>query len=262
MSLSSTAFIWNGAEFVPCDGIPVSDRGFRYGMALFESLAIRNGRVEFLDGHLARLEAACHRCGWPVDPAVLTCAGAWFEQISGPAFCRIYITAGEGGPADPITAPQVVLFVEPRELPGPQAIRLGFHSEPFFPFLGGLKTANYWANAEALRQARAAGNDEALLLTLRGILISACMANVFVELGGRWVTPHLATGARSGVVREWVIQRHGAVQSALSRKDLKRATACFLTNCWNGVVPVATLSGRPLDIALADTLRSDFFAKA
>lgn len=259
MTDHSQSAIWNGSEFVPCGGIPPSDRGFRYGMALFESLAVRGGKVEFLAAHIARLEAACRRCGWLVDRAALSVAGQWFETISGPVFARIYVTAGEGGPAAPVMAPRVLLFAEPRSTAATQPLRLRLHPDPFLPLLGGLKTANYWANAEALRAARAAGCDEALLFNPQGVLISACMANVFVELDSQWVTPPVSSGARAGVVREWVMRRRDVKERELAPGDLEQATACFLTSCWSGVTPVAVLDGRELDPRFPEVLRGEFF---
>ena len=259
MTPAAQSSIWNGDTFVPCSGIPISDRGFRYGMALFESLAIRAGRVEFLDAHLSRLESACCQCGWPVESAVLAHAGELFKQMEGSAFGRIYVTAGEGGPSDPVTKPQVVLFVEPRSAPSPEPYRVGIHPEPFVPLLGGLKTANYWANIAALQAARATGCDEALLFNQRGELISACMANVFVVLDGQLITPPLSSHARAGVVREWVMGQRSVVERALSLADLSHATGCFFTSSWAGVMPVVMLDGRPLDLSPGETLRAEFF---
>jgi branched-subunit amino acid aminotransferase/4-amino-4-deoxychorismate lyase len=256
----SQSAIWNGSEFVPCSGIPVSDRGFRYGMSLFESLAVRGGKAEFLAAHIARLEAACRRCGWTVDRDAFAASGAWLEAIPGPMFARIYVTAGDGGPAAPVLAPRILLFAERRGAAGAtDSLRLRIHPEPFLPLLDGLKTANYWANAEALRMSRAAGCDEALLLNPRGVLISACMANVFVELDGAWVTPPVSSGARAGVVREWVMRRREVRERELSAPDLEKSTACFLTSCWSGVTPVAALEGRELDTRFAEELRAEFF---
>ncbi|MCX6967908.1 MAG: aminotransferase class IV [Verrucomicrobia bacterium] len=254
-------WLWNGSKFAPDNRIPVSDRGFRYGMALFESLALRDGGVEFLDAHLARLESACSQCGWPLNPTVLKCAGERLNQMAGPAFARIYVTAGEGGPCDPVTAPQVVLFVEPRSAPSPEPSRVGVHREPFLPLLGGLKTANYWANLAALQAARATGCDEALVFNPRGELISACMANVFVVLEGRLVTPPISSGARAGVVREWVMARRAVIERPISREELSRVSGCFLTSSWTGVKPVAMLDGRLLQTALAEELCAEFFSK-
>jgi len=259
---SKHALLWNGSAFIPCASVPLTDRGFRYGLALFESLAIRNGRAEFLDAHLARLEAAALQCGWPLDPVILARAGEALSQLGSPAFARIYVTAGDGAPTAPVTQPRVFLFAEPREAPAAQAIAVRTHPEPFLPVLGGLKTANYWANIAALQTAQAAGCDEALLFNPREELVSACMANVFVALDGQLVTPPLSSGARAGVTREWVMQRRAVSERIITREDLQHATHCFLTSCWAGVKPVAVLDGQPLETGPAETLRAEFFSRA
>jgi len=136
---------------------------------------------------------------------------------------------------------------------------VGLHPEPFLPLLGGLKTANYWANLAALQGAHAAGCDEALLFNPGGELVSACMANVFVEREGQLMTPPTASGARAGVVREWVMGRRTVVERTLTRADLAGSTGCFLTSSWAGVKPVAMLDGKLLDTTLAEALRTEFF---
>ena len=230
-------------------------------MSLFESFAVRNGRVEFLGAHLDRLEAACRQCGWPVYSAAFLRAGEFLRALPAPAFARLYVTAGDGSPVMPVKTPRVLLLAEPRSPSLPAAYRVAAHSTPHVPVLGGLKTGNYWANLEALAWARHGGFDEALLFNPDVALISACMANVFVMLGGEWVTPHPATGARPGVIREWVMQRYSPgkiVQRALTLHDLDKATECFLTSSWMGVLPVASLDTRPLGITVAEALRAEF----
>ena len=37
--------------------IPLTDREFRYGMSVFETLAVRHGKILFLEQHLAALHA-------------------------------------------------------------------------------------------------------------------------------------------------------------------------------------------------------------
>jgi len=261
----SVLHLWNGADFVPCAGVPFTDRGFRYGMSLFESLAVRSGGVEFLDAHLARLEEACRRCGWPVCSAALARAGEWLRALCGPAFARIYVTAGDGSPAGSVVTPRVFLFAEPRSMAAEQeCCRAVCRPVPHLPVFAGFKTGNYWANLEAVAWARNSGVDEALLFNPEGNLISACMANVFVLRNGQWVTPDPASGARAGVAREWVLRKSSlgrVTQQALNRSDLSEATGCFLTNSWLGVLPVSILDGRRLDTAAGERLRAEFFAK-
>jgi branched-subunit amino acid aminotransferase/4-amino-4-deoxychorismate lyase len=90
------------------------------------------------------------------------------------------------------------------------------------------------------------------------------MANVFAVFEGELVTPHPSTGARPGLIREWVMQRYTGskiVQRALTWGDLDRVTECFLTSSWNGVVPVTSLDARPLQTTVAEALKAEFWAE-
>ena len=46
------------------------------------------------------------------------------------------------------------------------------------------------------------------------------MANVFVVSEGRVRTPDIGTGARAGVVREWVMDRVKVTEALLTRADI------------------------------------------
>jgi 4-amino-4-deoxychorismate lyase len=85
-----------------------------------------------------------------------------------------------------------------------------------------------------------------LLFNDRAELVSACCANVFVVRDEQVSTPSRSTGARAGVIREWVIGRRKVEERRLRREDVLNADEIFLTNSWIGVMPVATLEGRPL----------------
>ena len=80
----------------------------------------------------------------------------------------------------------------------------------------------------------------------RAELVSACMANVFVVRDDRISTPARSSGARAGVIREWVIGRRKVEERRLRREDVVNADEIFLTSSWIGVRPVATVEGRPL----------------
>lgn len=243
----------------------MTDRGFRYGMSLFESLAIRRDKVEFLAGHLARLETACRQCGWPLAPSLLIRAGELLHGLlPGPTFARIYVTAGDGAPTAPVEAPRIFILTEPRTVNPRETCRVALRPAPHVPLLGGLKTANYWANLESLAWAHKDGFDEALLFNTDGALVSACMGNVFAMFEGELVTPHPSTGARAGLVREWVMQRFTGckiVQRALTWGDLDQVSECFLTSSWKGIVPVVSLDARPLQTNVAEALRAEFWSE-
>lgn len=261
--MTHSAWIWNGEEFAICDSIPLTDRGFRYGMSVFESLPVRNNNPLFLPSHYERLRHACAQTGFVNALPPLEDFDVLLRGISFDAFARIYVTAGDGSISAQATADgRVVVFAEPRtarEKYGDEAYKLALHPTPAIPLLGGLKTANYWANLLALQKARQRGYDESLLFNTNGDLISACMANVFVVRQGRIKTPAADIGARAGVIREWVMRRRPVAQGRVTAEDIENAGEIFLTSSWLGVMPVAALEGRELPSrSVAEQLRVEY----
>jgi branched-subunit amino acid aminotransferase/4-amino-4-deoxychorismate lyase len=241
------SWIWREGAFAPFESLPLTDRGFRYGMAVFESLRITQGHAEFFEQHQSRLLQACAERELPVEEAALSACAALFTEGQASGFARIYVTAGDGGPAAPAEQPRVVVLLESRIPPGPDdSWEITLHDESYHAPFGGLKTANYWFNTDAFAQARRRGFDETLLFNDRAEVVSASMANVFIVRDDRLYTPHRSTGARTGVVREWVMKRRKVVERRLRREDVVNADEIFLTNSWIGVMPVATVEGRPL----------------
>ena len=240
------AWLWDGSAFEPATSVPISDRGFRFGMSLFESMCVRNGAIEFWPQHQQRILTACAERDFPMPETAVAAVETVFQNERAGGFARIYVTAGDGSPAAPITAPRVFLFIEPREPEREDSWALTFHDDSCRPIFGGLKTANYWFNTDALAQARARKFDEALFFNDLGELVSACCANVFLVKDERILTPSRASGCRAGVVREWIMKRRKVVERRIRQADVTKADEIFLTNSWLGVMPIATLEGRPL----------------
>jgi branched-subunit amino acid aminotransferase/4-amino-4-deoxychorismate lyase len=241
------SWVWTGRAFEDVDSVPISDRGFRYGMSVFESLRVTAGTPEFFEKHTARLIQACAEREIALDERSLPQVPELFGAQSG--FARIYVTAGDGAPTAEATAPRVIVFIEDRTPPKPDdPWEIGLHDESYHAPFGGMKTANYWFNCDALAHARRRKFDEALLFNDRAELVSACMANVFIVRDDRISTPPRSSGARAGVIREWVTGRRKVEERRLRREDVVNADEIFLTNSWIGVMPVATLEGRPLGV--------------
>ena len=90
----------DGRFFEEADArVPVSDRGFLYGDALFETLRTYN-RVPFLlEEHLERLLVSCLDLG--IRPAedraeLARAVDSLLEQTSGESYLRIVVTRGSG----------------------------------------------------------------------------------------------------------------------------------------------------------------------
>ncbi|EDY21330.1 Branched-chain amino acid aminotransferase/4-amino-4-deoxychorismate lyase-like protein [Chthoniobacter flavus Ellin428] len=255
MEAKMKSWIWTGAAYKTCKTVPLTDRGFRYGMSVFESLRVNAGGPEFFDKHLARIIQACAERDIPVDESGLAAAQAvlsdpktWRALLrqrpdSGPlappmsparkpkppedltaGFARIYVTAGDGGPATLAEHPRIFVFIEPRTPPGPDdAWEVGLHDESYQPLFGGLKTANYWFNSDALAQARLRKFDETILFNDRAEVVSACCANIFVVRDDRLCTPPRSSGCRAGVI---LLMGHRPPQSRGTPSPSRRHRQC------------------------------------
>ena len=239
------------------------DRGLRFGMSVFETIAVHTGRRVFLREHMQRLRRAALEllevdAGGLCDEAIaITEAG--LRRAEG--VLRIYITAGPGGLCDPCSEPAgFALFEECPVTAGPGAgRRIDFARAPFSPVPGGWKTGNYWQNIRALKEARHRGLDETVLLDWQGLVVGCACANLFAVQAGRLVTPALACGARPGVVREWIIARTGCGEVALTGDELVASEEIFFTNSRVGIAGVTSLAGKELEGSpFAESLARDY----
>jgi branched-subunit amino acid aminotransferase/4-amino-4-deoxychorismate lyase len=172
---------------------------------------------------------------------------------------RVYVTAGDGGPADAVQAPRVFALFEPLagNLPDWQTAEL--HPEPVTPFARGAKTGNYWVQCAAQSTARSAGFDHALLHDQEGRLLSAAMGNVFFVLDGTLCTPSTSLALRPGIMRAWVMAEQSVREVEMAVNRLKDAEEIFLTNSRLGVMPLhfGAVEPGPIGCALRDRCRRE-----
>lgn len=244
---------WNDGAWNEDAELAVTDRAVRYGMAVFETIGVRDGKPVFLEEHCALLANSAQQLfgiAWkPVPPPPLD------RSLQG--MLRIYITAGDGGPTDEVTAPRIfALFesVEPAASAAFQTARL--HPDPVMPFARGCKTANYWMNCAAQAQANKSGHDHALLHDTEGNILSAAFGNLFFVIDGALCTPALTLAVRPGIVRDWVMRRRTVREVALPADRLGEASELFLTNSRLGVMPlhVGNIAPGPVGRALREDI--------
>jgi branched-subunit amino acid aminotransferase/4-amino-4-deoxychorismate lyase len=258
---SGSAFLawsWDGRSIIPhAEGIPLTDRGFRYGQHLFESIAVRNGEALLALEHLDLLAAATKRNGFALARPLYSALRRFVRSILlSDGMLRIYLTAGEGAPGAPIRHAGCYLTWEPAHFPTEAEVAKGFRLTVLkSPFLGtqwGEKSGNYAEHLTALTSARADSADEGIILDAKGHAISCAMSNLLVWIpissrGNRnqsvLCTPPIARGARSGAVLGWVKKNTLVMELDLRRGHLKKAVAMAVTNSRLGVMPVSSLDG-------------------
>ena len=196
--------LWIDGAIEPAVGRHLSayDRGFQLGDGVFETLRSRAGHPTELAEHLARLRRSAAGLDIPLPPSVerdLTRGIAELlaaEGLDGPdadASVRITISRGavsERGllPAEPTDA---TIVIQAWPVPPPPAGHLerglhlvasSVHRDPASP-LAALKTTSRADYVYARLEARRAGADDALFLTIDGRLSEATSANLFLVRG-------------------------------------------------------------------------------
>ena len=69
---------WNGRAFEVCFDVPLHDRGFRYGMSVFESFPVLASEPQHFDAHLMRLRVACTEREFDFDEMAMAAADLRF----------------------------------------------------------------------------------------------------------------------------------------------------------------------------------------
>jgi branched-chain amino acid aminotransferase len=242
--------------------VPVLDRGYLYGDAVFEALRTFGGRPDALDEHLARLGRSCARIGMPMPVSAERFAHEVHAAIaavpSEERYLRIMITRGDRpeaiAPSDDVS-PRRVIIVRPLSAAPPEleppSIRLATAVSPPSPLYAGAKPTAYLANLLAIAGAQRAGADDALLLGAHGEVLEGATSSVFFVQGGAITTPPLALGILPGITRDRVLRLAAEagfpVRESLSFIDAAyRADEIFLTSSVRGIVSAVALDGRPI----------------
>ncbi len=256
--------------------VSVFDRGFLYGDSVYEVVRTYGGRPFELAAHLARLRHSADRIGlepkWDAARATAeidrTLEAARGGDLPDPAeapwnagerYIRIVLTRGAGEIGlDPALAVDPVAVVIAQPLAGPparayvdgvKAAIVGVRRASPQAIDPSAKTGAHLPNVLALREARAAGAYEALLLDDRGFVTEGSSSNVFAARGGRIVTPPLAAGILEGVTRGVVLRLAREVgvpaeEAPLKPADLEAADEVFITSTIREIVPVVRLGDR------------------
>jgi len=276
--MTDARHVWVDGRLLPADGLHLSafDRGFQLGDGIFETLRVRGGRPTELAQHVARLgrSAAGLDIALPADIADRVAEGIAallaVDAMDGPAGdVSIRITVSRGAfhgrgllPSSEQASPTLAIQAWPVPPTPPGHLEHGLHlvtsavrRDPSNP-LATLKTTSRADYVYARLEARRAGGDDALFLTLDGHLSEATTSNVFVVRHGadgvlELATPSLDCAILPGTTRSWLLAWAGraglrAVECRLGPSDLATADEAFLSSSVAGVLPVTRFDGAPI----------------
>jgi branched-chain amino acid aminotransferase len=263
--------------------VPAADRGFLYGDAVFETVAVYGGRSFRLDAHLDRLARSMQalRFTAPCEAAALRAEVA--RVLEANRLCdgivRLCVTRGSGprglglqGVTHPVvlvTAHAPALSPDQDRARAASGVALAVSTVRRVPpacLPAHAKHANVLGAVLAQAQAADAGSYEAVMLTTEGWLAECSFSNLFLVRGGALLTPALSLGILPGITRAAVIALAGcrgiAVEEGVfDERALATAEEVFVTNTSAGVLPASAIDGRPLPSVRPVTraLRDDYW---
>ncbi|WP_329570307.1 aminotransferase class IV [Kitasatospora sp. NBC_01266] len=246
--------IWLNGALVDEAGAEVSvfDHGLTVGDGVFETVKAVDARPFALTRHLDRLTRSAIGLGLPAPDLEAVRKGCEAVLAANPmplGRLRITYTGGvaplgsDRGDAPPTL---VIALGSCPARPETTAVATVPWTRNEHSAVAGLKTTSYAENVVALAHAHRQDASESLLANTAGQLCEGTGSNVFVVLGGRLLTPPLASGCLAGITRALVADWCGAEEADLPYSVLGEAEEVFLTSSLRDVQAVGRIDDRVL----------------
>ena len=200
------------------------------GYGIIETMRVHDGRIPFLERHLARLGRSLGELGLPKPSQDVVSLVTPFAG-TGEAVLRLEVRDGRAS-------------VTVRELPPLAPPTLITASEPHQSYPH--KSTERDCFTDASREAEVAEADDALLLTPEGWVAEGTVWTVFWWDGDALRTPALDLGILPGVGRARVLELVQRAEQGRYRKQALAGKSLFLANAVRGIVPIASLDGAPV----------------
>jgi branched-chain amino acid aminotransferase len=273
MSFGNAKWVWMNGSIIPWEKavIHTSAHALHYGSGVFEGIRCyetEDGPALFrVDTHLERLACSAEVYDMPVaySATELTDAISELVHLNGFSSCYIRPLCFRGSShlqVDPENCPvELVILAWPwAPLHGSESSRSGvkvcisrrkkFHSDMMPPT---AKASGQYVNSIlALREAKAGGHDEAVLLNTEGYLAEAASENLFLVRAGKLWTNDEKDSILLGVTRLSVMQiardlGYELNIARLSVSDLLSAEEAFITGTAAEVVPISHVDGKAIN---------------
>ncbi len=245
------------------------NRGFLYGDAIYEVWRTYHGIIFAWEEHWARMRASARALHMILEftpehilGEIRRAVAAYRARVpsAGELYIRLQVTRGAGAIGlDTALADKTdfVLLVQPCPELAPEkeanGLRLStavdLRRNPVESLNPGWKTGNYLNNLLCLREARARGADEVVMLNLAGEITECAVSNIAFVKDGGFVTPPLAAGILGGITRSLLLGGIAAsvgiagAERTVLPADVRAMEECFLLSTTKDIVPVAEIDG-------------------
>lgn len=230
-----------------------SNRSYRYGDGLFETMKVLDGKIRLSELHFERLLSSLSLLKYQV-PALLTIKKIQQEIIS---LCqknscedsgrvRLSIFRGNGGINDEDKTLQYLIESWPLNKSLNQLNENGLVIDIYPEVIkstdkfSNIKSANFLPYSLAALYAKENKLNDCLILNSNGNIADSTIANLFIIKGDSINTPGLNDGCISGVMRKFLLKELSKaginiIESSIGIEDLHAADEVFLTNAIYGI---------------------------
>ena len=217
------------------------DEGYGFGLGLFETILLYNGKPVFLDEHLARINKSIVDLGLNIGKLE---KNEVFQYLNNSKNILEYEVLKI------VLSEKNRLFLKREYTYTEKDYQKGFslniskvrrNESSIFTF---HKTLNYGDNILEKRKSKKLGYDEPIFLNSKNQITEGATSNIFAVIGNKIYTPKLSCGLLNGIVRQYIISNYDVIEKEIDVEFLNHADEIFLTNSLFGIMPVNNLEGK------------------
>jgi D-alanine transaminase len=248
-------------RILPLDraSVPVEDRGLQFGDAIYEVVAILNGRPLDWDGHMVRLRRNLKELAidLPMSDAAFGLQARRLLALNGHKDAILYVQIGRGAAkrdhAFPVHA-RASLVMTVRRFDFVQRVRqletgVSVITRPDQRWARvDIKTVGLLPNALAKQAAREAGAFEAWLVAANGTVREGSSTNAWMVKDGTVFTHPTGTSILPGIARDTLLKLARSAQIKVAEQPFsldaaRGADEAFLTSTTAPILPVVRIDG-------------------
>ena len=253
----------------------ISNRGFAYGDALFETIRVINGRIIFWEDHYFRLMASMRimRMEIPLNfsPEFLETEIKNLVEENGlsetAARVKLTVYRKEGGLYTPVTNDNEYLITATPLSESFYLLNEDFYEVELFKdhyvtagLLSTLKSNNRAVNILGSIYAKENDYDNCFLINEQKNVVEALNGNIFLVKDNVIKTPPLTDGCLKGITRGKILEiakklpDYKIEEVSISPFELQKADEIFITNAVVGIQPVSKYRKKEYSHEVAKTL--------
>lgn len=230
-----------------------TNRAFKYGDALFDTIKVTNSKINFLEDHYFRLMASMRmlRIEIPMNFTLEFFEKEIINTVNSnsleAARVRFTVYRNDGGMYAPTTnSCSYLVEASPLNVVIKEIYTLDVFKDFFLysGLLSTIKTTNKITNVLASIYAKENELDNCVLLNERKHVVESINGNIFVVKGNVIKTPPLEEGCVKGIMRKKIIEMLNKnddfilKQEAISPFELQKADEIFISNAIVGIQPI------------------------